>query len=132
MSAKIGMLEQIAQKFLDAEAKRAAKTLVKTLYKVNDDRNTLFHGMWAYHLDPQKERGFPACIWQSKAPIRPADLPDIAARAALATREVGNFLALVNPGFRDTPWAKPRRLFIATENVDLGTFMSGKTKRASI
>jgi hypothetical protein len=132
MSAKIAMFDSILGGVPDPDAKRAGKKLVKELYRVNDDRNILFHGMWALHLNPKTKVGHPACIWQRKTPIRPTDLPEIAARAAKVSRGLGGFLARVNPLLGEPPWSKPRRLFIATENVDLVNFPGGGLKKASI
>src|SRR5262245_28104210 len=66
MSTKIGMLESILGGVSDPNAKKAGKKLVKKLHRVNEDRNILLHGKWAYHLHPKTARGFPACIWQNK------------------------------------------------------------------
>lgn len=131
MSAKIGMLDSILGGVPDADAKRAGKKLVKSLHKVNDDRNVLFHEMWAHHLNPKTERGLPACMWQKKTPIRPTDLPSIAERASSVSRQLGAFLISVNPAL-GSPWSAPRRIFIATENVDLATFRGGNLKKASM
>lgn len=131
MSAKIGMLERLLGGLQDADLKKSGKKIVKALHRINDDRNLLFHGMWAHHLDPRTERGWPACIWQNKKPIRPSDLPEIAARAAWISRQLGDFLGMVNSNF-GTPWSAPRRIFIATENVDLNTFREGTLRRASV
>jgi hypothetical protein len=131
MSAKIAMLDNILGGLSEADAKRTGKKLVKALHRVNDDRNILFHGMWAYHMNPNTKRGFPACIWQKKTPIRPAELPEVAERAALVSRQLGDFLGKMNPLFADPPWSAPRRLFIATDNVDLTTFSEGNLTRAS-
>ena len=131
MSAKIGMLDSILGGVSNVDAQKAGKKLVKELHRVNEDRNILFHGMWAYHLNPKTERGKPACIWQNKTPIRPADLPMIAARAARVSRKLGEFLAIVNPALGERAWKAPRRPMIATENVDLATFRGGSLKRAS-
>lgn len=132
MSAKIGMLESFLGGVSNPDAKRAGRKLVKELHRVNDDRNVLFHGMWAHHLNPKTERGLPACIWQRKTPIRPPDLPGVAERAAKVSRALGEFLAIVNPAFGDPPWSKPRRIMIATENVDLATFRGGSLKKLSL
>ena len=127
MSAKIGMFEKIVRGLEDASVQAAGKKLGKKLYKINDHRNTLFHGMWAYHFDPQKQRGFPACIWQSKI-VKPSDLPDIATTAAALSKELGAFLELVNPRYGGP---RPRRLFIATENVDLNSLHEDGVSRVS-
>jgi hypothetical protein len=132
MSAKIGMLNSILDGVSDPDAKKIGKSLISSLHKVNEDRNILFHGMWAHHLNPKTERGFPACIWQKKMPIRPTDLPEIAERAARVTRQLGDFLARVNPMLGNPPWTSPRRIFVATENVDLATFRGGSLKKASV
>lgn len=128
MSGKITMLDQIVRGLENTEVKSAGKKLVTKLHKINGDRNTLFHGIWVYHYDPKKQRGFPACIWQKQV-IRPSELPDIATRAASLSREIGAFLALVNPKFASEP--RPRRLFIATENVDLDKLHPDGVSRAS-
>ena len=126
------MLDSILAGVSNAGAKNAGTKLVKALYRVNDDRNILFHGMWAHHLNPKTKLGIPACIWQKKTPIRPTDLPVVAARAAKVSRELGEFLALLNPALGEPAWNAPRRIFIATENVDLATFHGGSLKKASL
>ena len=131
MSGKIAMFDSILGGIPNPDDQKAGKKLVKELYRVNDDRNILFHGMWALHLNPTTERGYPACIWQKKKPIRPAELPEIAARAARLSRGLGDFLARVNPTLGESLWTAPRRLFVATENVDLASFGGGGLKRAS-
>ena len=132
MSGRIGMLDSILAGVSNSGAKNAGKKLVKALYRVNEYRNILFHGMWAHHLNPKTKLGIPACIWQKKTPIRPTDLPVVAARAAKVSRELGEFLALLNPALREPAWNAPRRIFIATENVDLATFHGGSLKKASL
>lgn len=131
MSAKIGMFEKLLGGTEQGDAKTLGKKLVKTLHKVNDDRNVLFHGMWTLHFDPKTEKGWPTCIWQNKKPIRPAELPEIAARAAYVTRQLGDYLGKMNPKLAEPKWSKPRRLFMPTENVDLKKIVGGGLVKAS-
>ena len=76
MSGRIGMLDSILAGVSNSGAKNAGKKFVKALYRVNEYRNILFHGMWAHQLNPKTKQGHPACIWQKKTPIRPTDSYD--------------------------------------------------------
>ena len=57
MSGRIGMLDSILAGVSNSGAKNAGKKLVKALYRVNEYRNILFHGMWAHQLNPKTKQG---------------------------------------------------------------------------
>lgn len=117
---KINMFRKIVPKIEDKKAKEIAKDALDRLNKIVQPRNYIMHGLWAQVADFSAKKVRPGCTTIGMNPdvVWPEELRKLSNKGAKISRLLGDLNEHLSP-VKDQKWTKPRRLVVATQNVDL-------------
>lgn len=113
--ARVNLLRKFLPDIKNKEAKHLTQDICDRMGAIVETRNQIIHGLWARQTISAQKAVKPACVRMrgSSKPVFADDLRKLSNKAAKVTRLLGNLLGILSPVYAETPWTKPRRLFVA-------------------